>query len=159
MEASIVDECCPIKIPCTIYRTDKKIPDTWQDDYGPVIKYVMSIDDSARFTLISKEEWNNKHNSPYNKYDKGKYAIYSEGYIWFPKHNPRRANIYGYWLEDTSLHSQCDDNSNSCTRFLDTKFNVPDWLEAEMMAKALDQLARITKQLRQDEQINMMEGK
>lgn len=154
--ASIISAGCPIQLDCPIWRTDKKLPDTWQDDYGPVIKYATSVDDFTRFHLISKEEWMNKQNSPYFKYDKTKYVIYSDGYLWFPKHNPRKINVYGFFIDDVVFHSECGDTPR-CTRFLDTTFNIPDWIEAEVMSKAVEQIANITKKLPQDEQIDKNE--
>lgn len=153
VEANIVENSCPIKSPCNIWRTDKKLPDTWQDDYGPLIKYALSVDDSTRWHLISKEEWINKQSSPYAKFDKTKYMLYSDGYLWFPKQNPNRINIYGYWIEDVNFHSDCGDKKE-CIRFLDTEFNIPEWIEAEMYAKTIEELAKITKQLQPDEEIN-----
>jgi hypothetical protein len=153
VEANIIDSNCPIQAPCNIWRTDKKLPDTWQDDYGPVIKYALSIDDSTRWHLISKEEWINKQKSPYAKFDKTKYMLYNDGYLWFPKQNPRLINIYGYWIEDVEFHNDCGSESK-CVRFLDTEFNIPEWIEAEMYSKALEELVKITKQLPADEQID-----
>lgn len=156
VESSIIDPSCPIQLECNIWRTDKRLPETWQDDYGPVIKYAMSIDDSTRFHLISKEEWINKRNSPYAKWDKTKYCIFSDGYLWFPVHNPRLINVYGYWIDGAEFHSECGDGKK-CNRYLDSEFSVPDWTIAEITSKALEQLAKVTKALPNDEQIDKNE--
>ena len=153
VEASIIDKGCPIQIPCNIWRTDIKLPDTWQDDYGPVIKYAMSVDDSTRWHLISKEEWIGKRTSPYAKYDKTKYMIFSDGHLWFPNENPRRINVYGYWVDDPLLYSECGDKPN-CIKYLDTPFEIPDWTEAEIINKAFEILFKGTKQIPEDEDIN-----
>jgi hypothetical protein len=156
VESSIIDKGCPIQIPCNIWRTDKKLPETWQDDYGPVIKYAMSVDDTTRWHLISKEEWNNKRTSPYAKYDKTKYMIFSDGYLWFPNENPRRINIYGYWVDDPILHSECGDKP-VCVRYLDTPFEIPEWTEAEIINKAFEVILKGTLQIPIQEQIDKNE--
>lgn len=156
VESSIIEQGCPIQIPCNIWRTDKKLPDTWQDDYGPVIKYAMSVDDSTRWHLISKEEWISKQNSPYAKYDKTKYMIFSDGYLWFPRENPRRINVYGYWIDDPILHSECGDKP-VCVKYLDTPFEIPEWTEAEIINKTFELLLKGTKQIPVDEQIDKNE--
>jgi|694.fasta_scaffold00342_45 hypothetical protein len=158
VESSIIENSCPIKIPCNIWRTDKKLPDTWQDDYGPVIKYAMSVDDSTRWHLISKEEWINKQSSPYFKLDKTKYMIYSDGYLWFPRENPKRINIYGYWIDDPLLYSECGDKPQ-CIKYLDTPLYIPDWTEAEIINKAFEILIKGTKQIPLDEDINKSENR
>lgn len=156
VQSSIIEQGCPISIPCSIWRTDKKLPETWQDDYGPIIKYAMSVDDSTRWHLISKEEWINKRTSPYSRYDKTKYTIFSDGYLWFPNENPRRINIYGYYLDDPILHSECGEDK-PCIKYLDTPFEIPEWTEAEIVNKALELLLKGTLPIPQQEQIDKNE--
>jgi hypothetical protein len=153
IETSTIDECCPIKVNCKIYRTKEKLPETWVDNDGPVLKSVTSVDGSTEFFVISPGVWTNKKNDPYMKMSKDiKYAFISENYIWFPEHNPHRVNITGFYTDDISDRSACKDKKD-CVRFLDTEFMLPGWLEAEMMAKALQQMM-VTKQLPEDAQID-----
>lgn len=152
IEVSTIDPCCPIKTNCKIYRTECKIPEIWIDNGGPIIKSVLSVDNSTDFSLTSPSSWQNKKNDPYQKKSKQMYAFYSDGYIWFPEHNPHLVNIVGFWTDDVSQLNGCGEKE--CVRFLDTKLMVPDWLEAEMFGKALEQLAGISKRLPEDEQID-----
>lgn len=152
IETSLIDPCCPIKTNCKIYRTKCKLPDFWIDEDGPIIKSVTSIDGSTYFEMTTPTTWQSKKIDPYQKKSKQMYAFYSEGYIWFPENNPHKINILGFWTDDVSDRNGCVDNP--CVRYLDTQFMIPDWLEAEMMAKAVELLAGVSKRLPEDEEVN-----
>jgi hypothetical protein len=157
VETSTIPSCLSVKTNCKIYRTKNVLPDMWQDNNGPVIKNVNSIDNSTSFTLISPNQWQNKINDPYQKYSSEKYAFFADGYLWFPKDNPNYVNIVSFYKDDIRLVkedcSECDDKKTGCVRFLDTEFMVPDWVEAELFSKAL-QLLFPTKQTQEDQQID-----
>jgi hypothetical protein len=152
IEVPSVDPCCPVKTNCKLYRTECKIPDIWIDNDGPIIKGVFSVDGSTEFWHTTPTTWMNKKQDPYQKKSKVMYTFYSDGYFWFPEHNPHYVDILGFWEDDVAELNGCV--QSECVRFLDTKFMIPDWLEAEMYAKALQQLAGITKRLPEDEQID-----
>jgi hypothetical protein len=151
IEVSAIDPCCPVKTNCKIYRTECKIPDIWIDNDGPIIKGIFSVDHSTEFWHTTATTWMNKKIDPYQKKSKVMYTFYSDGYFWFPEHNPHYVNILGFWADDVT---QLGCGEKECVRFLDTRFTIPDWLEAEMFAKALQQLAGISKRLPEDEQID-----
>lgn len=153
IETSLIDPCCPIKTNCKIYRTKCKLPDVWLDEKGPILKAITSVDSSTSFSITSSTIWQNKKLDPYNKKASEKYAFISDDYIWFPEHNPHMINILGFWTDDVSELNGCSD-TKSCIRYLDTKFMLPDWLEAEMIAKAIELLAGVSKRLPEDEQID-----
>lgn len=152
IETTTVDPCCPVKTNCKIYRTECKIPDVWIDNNGPVVKYISSVDNTTEFFITTPTTWQNKRNDPYQKMSDQMYTFFSDGYFWFPEHNPHKVNLFGFWVEDISQLNGCAEKE--CVRFLDTPFFVPDWLEAEMMAKALEMLAGISKRLPEDNQID-----
>lgn len=156
IETSVIDPCCPIKTNCSIYRTERKLPETWQDDNGPLIKTISSIDNSTSFFYTTPTTWQNKKNDPYNRKSTEKYCFFADGYLWFPEHNPHKVNIYGLFTDDTSIIdtvcNPCKDRP--CTRYLDTRFMFPEWVEAEMMAKAIELLAGVSKRIQEDEQID-----
>lgn len=153
IEVPAIDPCCPVKTNCKIYRTECKIPDIWIDNDGPIIKGIFSADQSTEFWRTTPTTWMNKKDDPYQKKSKQKYSFYSDGYFWFPENNPHRVNILGFWVDDVDQLNGCSEEKE-CVRYLDTKFMIPDWLEAEMFAKALEQLAGISKRLPEDEQID-----
>lgn len=152
IEVPTVDACCPIKTGCKIYRTKEKIPLTWIDTDGPIIKSVSSVDGSTDFFYTNMGTWQSKKNDPYQQMMDVKYTFFADGYLWFPDHNPHLVNIYGFFMDDISDKNGCGEKE--CTRYLDTLFMVPGWLEGEMFAKALEQVAGITKRLPEDTQID-----
>lgn len=156
IEVPAIDECCPIKTNCKIYRTKNKLPEAWVDNDGAVIRSISSVDGSTDFFYTTSTSWSSKSKDPYQKMGKIKYAFFEDNYLWFPVNNPHKISISGYFvdeLHDTDMCSECREKVD-CVRFLDSKFMVPAWLEAEMYAKALQQIASITMRMQEDEQID-----
>lgn len=156
IEVSRIEDCCPVETNCKIYRTKNKIPDTWVDTAGPVIKSVTSVDGTMGFSYTTASGWITKREDPYQRQMDIKYAFFLDGYLWFPEHNPHRVNVQGFYVDDITNLDECDEctEEKPCVRFLDTKFPIPAWLEAEMLNKALEQLAGITKRMPADNEIN-----
>ena len=153
-----IDPCCTIKTNCVLYRTKNELPEAWIDNDGPVIKSVTSVDGSTDFLVVSPSDWQNKKNDPYQQMSKQKYAFVLNNYIFFPIHNPHKVNITGYFIDDLELNepddcADCQKTAADCITFLDTKFMLPDWLEEEMFAKAMQSLAPL-KQFPEDAQID-----
>jgi hypothetical protein len=157
IEASTIDECCPIKTNCKIYRTEHRLPDMWIENSGPIIRSITSLDRSTHFTLISSNVIEIKQNDPYQKMKAIKYAFFSDGYLWFPDFNPRFVRVTAFFVDDLALYQnpclECADINDECIAFLDTQFIIPEWVEAEMYAKAVQLLAG-SKQIPEDEQID-----
>lgn len=151
IEVDAVTDCCPINTGCKMYRTKNKVAETWIDNNGPVIKSVTSIDGSTKFEATSSSDWLNISKNPYKKYSKEVYYFYSDGYLWFPEKNPNLINIYAFFTDDISELS-CN-KEKKCISYLDTIFPVPDWIESEMYAKAL-QLLFPSIQKPEDQKIN-----
>lgn len=154
VESPTIPECCGIKNNCKIYRTKDKLPEMWINDNGPVIRFIRSIDNSSDFFLTTDFAWLNKKDDPYQKMVSTKYTFYDNGYLWFPDKNPHKVNINIFAVDDLRLWDRkctdCD-KDKKCLRFLDTEFLIPDWIEAEMFAKALQQLFPV-EQLQSDNQ-------
>lgn len=153
IETTTVDPCCPVKTNCKIYRMKCKLPEFWTDIDGPVLKSVTSVDGSTYFEMTTPTTWQSIRIDPYQKKSKQMYTFFSDGYLWFPEHNPHKINILGFWVDDVEQLNGCAENE-PCVRYLDTKFPIPDWLEGELMAKAVEILAGVTKRLPEDEEIN-----
>lgn len=153
IEVSTIDPCCPVKTNCKIYRTKNKLPEMWIDNQGPIVKAISSIDGTTDFFPTSATTWQSKKLDPYQQMSDTKYTFFADNYFWFPEHNPHRVNIFGFYTDDITQFNDCSEKP-PCIRFLDTQFMLPGWLEAEMFAKALEQVAGITKRLPEDEQID-----
>lgn len=152
-------DCCDIKTNCVMYRSKYKLPGMWIDNDGPVIQTVTSIDGSTEFFRVLPSAWEAKRNDPYQAMSNMKYSFISDDYLWIPENNPHFVNIIGFYIDDVDLvpPEQCSckkEKKKKCVRFLDTKFTLPDWLEAEMYSKALQQLAAVTLRATEDEQID-----
>lgn len=155
IKASKINEACPIKTNCVVYRTRYRLDEMWQDEFGPLILRVTSIDGSTEFTLVSPQDYTNKLNDPYFKYNKTLYAIYEDGYIWFEDKAPKKINVTFYPKYDITGKYGCNVGCcEDCISFLDQQFMIPDWLEAEVIAKVLEQLIGSTKQILEDNVIN-----
>lgn len=157
VEVPLVDSCLGIKTNCKIYRSADKLPELWEEENGPFIKSVSSLDGSTDFFYTNSTTWQSKRKDPYQRKTDTKYSFFEGGYLWIPEHNPHKVTVLGYFVDDISLIDQdcieCDDKKD-CIRFLDTPFLAPSWIEAEMMAKAVELLAGVSKKLPEDEQIN-----
>lgn len=155
IEVPLIDSCLPIKTNCKIYRSAEKLPDIWEDAYGPMLKSISSVDNSTDFFFTNSTTWISRKKDPYRDKADTKYAFFENGYLWIPEHNPHFVNIRGYYIDDISLiESQClDCDKKDCVHFLDTPFTGPEWIEAEVIAKALELLFN-SKRLQEDEQID-----
>jgi len=140
IESSTIDNCCPVKTDCKIYRSKKRLPEMWIDNDGPVIKTITSVDGTTEFFVTSAKSWQNKRKDPYQRMQDLKYAFFADGYLWFPEHDPKRININGFYTDDIADKNECDGEAKPCIRYLDTAFGVPDWVESEMFSKALQQI-------------------
>jgi hypothetical protein len=156
IEVPLIDSCLPIKTGCRIFRSAERLPDLWEDANGPLLKSVSSVDGSTDFFYTTSTVWMQIRKDPYRSKGTTKYVFFEDGYLWFPEHNPNFATVFGFYTDDISMHEQdcLDCEKKDCIRFLDTPFWIPGWVEAEMMAKAVELLAGVTKRLPDDEQIN-----
>lgn len=143
IETSPIDECCPVKTNCKIYRTKNKIPTCWINEEGPIIRYITSVDSSTEFFFTTAKTWQSKRKDPYQKMSKEKYAFFANDYLWFPEWNPHKINLTAFFFDDVAtIVDTCEgcEPNKDCIRFLDTQFMLPDYLEAEMFSKALQLL-------------------
>lgn len=156
VEVSAVPSCLSIRTNCKIYRTKHKVPEMWTDNSGPIIRRVTSIDGSTSFFPITILSWEDIQKDPYEQYSDVKYVFFSDGYFWFPKYNPNKANFECYFKNDISLvNEECSecDSEKDCVKFLDTEFKVPEKLLAELFSYALKELLP-SKQMQDDNQID-----
>ncbi len=149
-----MDNCCPIATNCTMYRTRKKLDDLWEDERGPIILNVTSIDGSTSFTIVSVNDYRRKKDNPY-KTKSENYGFFDQGHPWFEEKAPKKINIQGFFTEDLDGKYGCDPTccDGDCISFLDKKFISPSWIDAELFMKSLEQLIN-TKKASEDTQID-----
>lgn len=152
VEAPAVDPCCGIKNFCTVYRTKEKIPALYEDSAGVILKAVKTVDGSKSLTPIKPSEWERKQDNPWlNLNKKNQFYFYNNGYLYFPNGSWKMVEVVGLFEEDISSLSLCDDpatcgdETTNCIRFLDKKFIVPEYLEAQMYDAAIKDLTNTYK--------------
>lgn len=152
---STVPACLKIPTGCKVYRTKTKLPPLWEDSSGPIVRDVSSADGSTEFTPTSN--WNQRRKDPYRAFSPVKYCFFEDGYLWLPEHNPHVVNLRGFCRENPLLHQEactgCETETRACIRPLNDPVPVPDWVVAEMIAKA-QQLLMPSKQLVEDQQMD-----
>lgn len=153
IKANKISDCCPIKTNCTIYRTRDVLPNIWENEYGPVILNVTSIDGSTQISIVSIKDYQRKRNNPYGIQGE-LYGFFDQGYLWFEEKAPKKVNVQAYFSDDiTDLYS-CDGTCcTTCVRFLDKNFQCPEWVEAELFSKTLEQLYN-AKRLPEDNKVD-----
>lgn len=154
IEAPLIDPCCGIRSLCTVYRTKDRLPALYEDSIGVIIKNITTIDNQTSLTLIKASEWERKQNNPWlDKNKKNKFVFYDDGYLYFPNGSWKMVNVPGLYTRDISYINLCDkcetceDESKECSKFLDRKFIIPEFLEAQMFDAAIRDLSNTYKRL------------
>lgn len=142
IEAPIGDNCCKLrgKINCTIYRTRNKLPDLYEDLYGPIINKITSIDGYTDIKLSTikgiKRHEESRYAKKYNT-DKIIQAYFSNGYIYFPGKSLRIITVDGLFMEELDLDTEdcipCKECEDKCVKFLDKKLMLSDYLFAQVV--------------------------
>lgn len=153
VKSSTIPDCCNVATCCELYRTRYKINDMWEDVDGPIVKAIMSIDSSHKFTYISSTDWQRKINNPYLKNNTEMYVFYEDGYFWFPTTTVKKVNILGFFRKDISNIYSCK-KTKECIRFLDEKCMIPEYLMTELNSKLIEQLMNSTKRIPIDTDVN-----
>lgn len=150
-EAPLIDSCCGIKSLCTVYRTKEKLPELYEDSAGVIIKNVTTIDNQTSLTPIKASEWERKQNNPWLSEDKkNKFYFYFDGRLYFPKGSWKKVNILGLFkkdIEDLNSCEECPSDKKSCIKFLDKRFIIPEYLEAQMFDAVIKDLSNTYKRL------------
>lgn len=151
-----VDPCCGISTKCKIKRTKDKLPPIMEDDYGAIIKAVTSFDnESISFTPIKFSEVERKSKNPWinEKSLTNSFYYYMDGYLYFPWSTLKGVNVFGMYKSDISefnvycLKKKSLDIEPLCIKFLDRKFIIPDYLEAQVMEYTKADIMNIFKQI------------
>lgn len=158
VSAPTIDDCCGIRSRCSVQRTEKKLPEMYEDSDGVIIKSIYSLDGSVEFTQITVQQYIRKLADPNFKYDKSNYCYYNNGWLYFPKSTVRKIMIKAYFQEDISKYNICDDTFiDPCKTRLDDTFNLPTYLQGRLMDAVFKDLG-ITRQIPNDPQINKIEN-
>ncbi len=156
VEVSLIDSCLPVKTNCKIYRSENRLPSIWEETDGQIIRSVSSIDNSTDFFFTTSTAWSKKKKDPYRNKGVQNYFFFDDGYIWIPDKNPHYVIVQAFFIDEISLvMDDCIDcNEKECIKFLDTPSRIPVWIEAELLSKAVELLAGVSKKEPEDEKID-----
>ena len=148
IEAPSIDPCCGVKnANCTIYRTEVKIPELYEDSEGVIIHNITSIDGWTDIVLTTVSSIKRMLNNPWKGKSRNKYiyAFYNDGYMYFPNNHLKMIEVEGLFTKKVDSKENCtpckDCDKTPCTKFLDLDFIIPDYLEAQMMDAVIKDLA------------------
>lgn len=126
--------CFGVSTECTIKRTEFKLPKIWNGYYGPLFRYITSIDTSVEFTLTDPITYLNITKQSTNKYNKTRYAWYLNDHLYFPNLEWDAVKVEGIFEGDVSRYG-C--NNCPCTPRQEQVFSVPEKLWGELESQML----------------------
>lgn len=141
--------CNCVQSGCTFKRTKNKLPDIIEGYFGPLIRFVGSIDGATEVHPTFAKTFEEMTKVKLFKYNKDKYYWYSEGYLYFPNLDWDAVMVEGLFEGDVSKYD-CDVN-NDCDYIQQKKINVPESLFSEIEQLVLRDLG-IMIQVPQDTQ-------
>lgn len=130
IEAPTIDPCCGIKSKCKVWRTEERLPSTYSDLYGPIIKNVYTIDGSQTLLYIQPSDYERIAMNPWKKKNVNKYYFFSDGYLYFPNGAYKQVEIEAYF--ETDPKCDCCGDGDKCIKFLDKAFIIPGYLESAL---------------------------
>jgi hypothetical protein len=141
--------CGCIKSDCIILRTKKKLPKLIDGYFGPLIRFVTSLDQSIEVkptTPVSYEKILKQKNSKYNK---TRYYWYLDGHLYFPNITWDAVRLEGIFEDDVTAYNS--DSSDNCTYTQDRECPIPEYLFSEIEQMIANELG-ITVRLPIDQQ-------
>jgi hypothetical protein len=123
-------KCHCIKSGCTFKRTKDKIPATFEGQFGPLFRSVMSIDLSQEIFPTYPVIYEKMLSQKTFKYNKLKYYWYMDGHLYFPNLEWDAVRIEGVFEGDISAYN-CDE-TDDCVYVQDSMFTIPEYLYAEI---------------------------
>lgn len=159
-------DCVGIKTHCTFMRTKYPLPPMFENDKGPIIKQILSIDSGEKIEETTLMKFISMIKSPNFKYNKTKYYyVRPNGHVYFPNITWSmvtlealfKESVSGYCIEEEDC-SECDDNRPYCKLKQDDELPYPQDLLAEienMIRQDLGMKAQIPSDT-QDNALNVM---
>lgn len=140
IEVDRIEACClGIKTGCTFRRTKDKLPAFLENDKGPVIRDVTTIDGSQSLEPTYPMIYTNMTKTSGFKYNKKKYYWYQDGYLYIPDVEWENIRIEAIFDEDITPFL-CSNESTDCVLQQDREMGVPDYLFAEIEQMVLKEL-------------------
>lgn len=147
IESNKVEACCEPKSDCLFKRTKEKIPQPLEATFGPIFRFVSSVDGSIEILQTNPSTYRAMTRTTTFHFNNNKYYWYLNGYLFFPNLVWDSVKIDGVFEGDLSLFS-CDPK-DKCKYRQDSPTPIPDFLFAEIDQYVLKELG-ITYQLPED---------
>lgn len=135
-----LSECCEYKHPCMVARSVKKIPQISEGIFGLLVQSVFSIG-RKKFDYASLDRFINILNM--NLRNTKKYYWIQNDYIYVSDENIEYISVSAYFDDDfdISLYSACYKGPDlSCVSPLDKEFQIPAYLEKQLIDLVNDTL-------------------
>lgn len=134
-----VEACCgSITSDCPIKRTQEKVPNIMEADFGPIFRTVSSIDGSIEVYPTTPSTYTSMTKSTSWKYNKRKYYWFLNGYIYIPDITWDSIKLDGIFEGDLSPFT-CDDK-DLCKYRQEQAIAIPDFLFAEIEKQVMADL-------------------
>lgn len=144
------DSCIGIPVKKKFYRSVNKIPDTFIDTKGAIIRGITSLDGSTVINYTDEKSVIRSLKDSNSKYDKSVYGFLKEGYIYLTRKIP--VEISGFFITNLN-HNPCCKKEDDCTPFLDQEWKMPQQLIDPIISKVISDLSGTYKRI--PEQINI----
>lgn len=142
VEVNKVEACCGgVKSDCLFKRTEAKVPNMMDGEYGPIFRTISSIDGSIEIFPTTPSSYTSMSKTSGFKYNKNYYYWYLNGYLYFPNLPWEAVSVQGIFEGDLNSYL-CPDksNENGCIQRQDQEMSVPDFLFAEVEQAVLKEL-------------------
>lgn len=135
----VTASCSGIQSNCTIKRTKERIPKVMEGSLGPIIRAVMSLDQSKILTPTYPTIFTNIANSTNFKYNKTLYYWIADGYIYIPNVQWDACRIQALFDDDISFYN-CPEDGAPCSLAQERDLPIPDYLFAEIEQLVLKEM-------------------
>lgn len=161
MEPADKVQCCDIEIPkCRFYmRSVKKLPAMYSFNNGPVVREVISLDDSTEFISSNPRAYRKTLDREF--IDKTtKYYWFQNNHLIIPDTQVRSITFTGYFQDPAeAIGIGCGGNNSlnygDCTNPLDMDFQCPPHLRAIVKQDSLNEIMNSFKRVVVDENPNL----
>ena len=148
-------EACNIDTDCNIKRSRYKLQNVIENQDGPIIRRVASLDGSTIVTPTESSAYFRKIKKATAKYDKSVYYWYMNGYLYFPNLEWDAVRIEAYF--ENKVENDCCEEKPYCSYKQDEMFILPDFLISGMDQLIVQDLSVYLK-IPQDQLINKSEN-
>lgn len=140
IDVDTVSACCGIKSGITIKRSKDKLPSIIQGSYGPLVRFVGSIDRYTKANKTDSSTYASITKSTNFKYNKEIYYWIVDDYLYIPNVEWPSALLEVIPDGDIS-YLLCTSDEQKCKIVQQTDLSVPDFLLAEIEQNVIKEIS------------------